>query len=197
LASEPALRSPDPLDQERLLDAAYRSPLGLRNGFHPTYNANGVVAHQSAATEGQSTKCWKYVQVYRNGVVEYVRVYAPHGRDDGRQLLPYQSVEKEVLLFCSAALTMYDEAGVEPPVVIMVTLLRAAGMTVSNACLPALQPQQLGADPLGLPEVRMDNLEHAVPALARRLTPAFDVLWNAFGAPKWPNYEQWCGQQQP
>jgi len=96
--------------------------------------------------------------------------------------------ERYVFRALAGHLALQERLGVDPPVLVMLTLLGVRGyrMTVSPPDFDAGTP--IDRDDLVVPEILFEDYETDPQAVAGRMRPAFDAVWNACGFARSPNY---------
>lgn len=153
--------------------------MGATN-FEPAHNFDGVAGYRPHA----------YTQVFRNGIIESVR--APRARPDEEppRLMGMANEDMILTAIRTQFLPLLNGLSVEPPIVILVSVLGARGWTVipnnpENYSMDGVTP--IARDTLALPNVMIDSYDADVP---RALKPAFDVLWNASGWPRSMGYNE-------
>jgi hypothetical protein len=166
-----------------LLAPIYRGPT-----WEGRFNFDGYLIYRS----GDSSI---YLQVFRNGIIEtanssVLNVY------EGRRSIPSVDYEKHLL----EKLPRYVEAerrlGIEPPFVLMVSLLEVLGYNMSTRHLlfpDPLTPREIDRDNLLPPEVYIEGATFDTGLLMK---PIFDAIWNAAGWEGSINYDgnKWVGQ---
>lgn len=78
--------------------------------------------------------------------------------------------------------------GVEPPVFIMVSLLRVKGFKIAYGDSPATYTEEIDRANLIIPEVMIDDFDGENDYIAEIMRPIFDTIWNAASHPFSPNY---------
>jgi hypothetical protein len=117
-----------------------------------------------------------YTQVFRNGAVELVGcgLVRPHG--DKRQIC-ITTFEPRVVAGVGNALAAQHALGVEPPFIVMLSLLQVKGFEIGPLD-PMKHPDVKPIDrhDLILPEILLENVGEDISA---SLAPTFGLLWNA------------------
>jgi hypothetical protein len=130
-----------------------------------------------------------YLQVFRNGVLESVEGLL---LDDGK--IPCIAYEKELLDVLSQYFSIGKRIGVDPPSLVMLSLLGVRGYTMATG-----QPfsgedrHQIDRQDLLAPPAIIEDYQCDPPEVMR---PAFDSIWNACGYPRSLNYDKsgkWVG----
>jgi hypothetical protein len=148
----------------------------VRNG---KYNSEGFRAYgHSVLNEKGSTG--SYVQIFHNGIVEAVDLHLLLEQYIRGQLFQ-QGLIKAVPRF----LAKQREIGVEPPLFIMLSLLRVKGFylyfgkeTISD---------KIDQDDILVPEIQINSTESNP---IQVMKPIFDVVWNAVGLAESTSYNQ-------
>ncbi|MDQ3969147.1 MAG: hypothetical protein M3275_12220, partial [Thermoproteota archaeon] len=135
-----------------------------------------------------------YTQAFRDGSVEAVDMrllrQSPNHTD-----IQITSVERECVESIKRYLSFQQRAGIEPPIIIMMSLLSVCGRSIPSTQYPGgYLPRAVlygkkfpfDRDHLILPDVIYDTHDQPVTEVMRR---AFDALWNAGGYPRSMNYD--------
>jgi len=149
----------------------------LRQEFDGVYAADGTSTNEP---EG-------YVFLFRNGALEVVDTGCldAHGE---RRLIPGQSFEEHLLRGLPNWLAALDSTGVEPPVVLMLSLLNAKGFAMgvgTGGRGHATHP--ISRDHLHVPGTILETLsiestnQDAPINVFNVMRPHFDAVWNACG----------------
>lgn len=178
----------DPMlyQQERLLPVVSG---GLGGNFR--VNLDGAVVHRNVTENG----CRAYTLLFRNGMVEAVRVFTVTSQANGAINIPSTTYENEILEFFSAMQTELVRLRLGPPLAIMYSLLRAknARLDVADAFGLDEHHGRFDRDTLLYPEVV--NVEQEDPG--NLLRPLFDMVWQSVGFPASGNYDvngRWQGR---
>ncbi len=154
-------------------------------------NFDGLLSYSGISAD---PKCYNYLQIFRNGCIEAVDnlLLEPH---NNQLLIPSIAFEKEILEATPRFLNLQRKLGVDPPIVLMLTLLGvlAYQMAVNTARFRFAQSQPVDRDSLIIPEVIVEDFDCDIEQLVR---PCFDIIWNAAGWPKSINYDnsgKWVG----
>src|SRR5262249_27978495 len=169
------------LEPARLL-GAYLPPL-WSTGFNHGYNVDGYYTHCERNGLGG------YVQVFRNGIVESAAGDVRDRQQDRDPIIYATSVEDQIATKAHDYLAALQNAGVAPPVLIMVAGGRMAGTTVIGNPVAALPPgsQALPAN-IRFPTVTLDDFVD-LEGCRRALRPVFDAIWNAAGYPRSQSFD--------
>ena len=144
---------------------------------HP--NFDGFVIYCRYATSSHSF----YIQIFRNGAIEAVDSIIL-----SKQYIPSVEFEKELLHWLSQSISFYRNIGVEPPFVVMLTLLGVAGYTIDNEPIPKDSHfRPIDRNDLVIPEAVIDSYDVSA---AEVMKPIFDAVWNAAGYFRCMNYDE-------
>lgn len=162
------------------------------HGFNSKYNLEGFITYTGSSTQRSAS----YTQLYRNGIIEAVDgvLIRPHGED---LFIPSIAYEEKLITALWHYFQVMKIIGVEPPVLIFLTLLGVKGyrMYVNPGTLA--WPSDFGPisnDILMLPEIIVENYDVETHTI---LKSSFDAIWNACGFPASRNYNdkgEWVGK---
>ena len=138
-----------------------------------------------------------YLQVFRSGIVEAVnRSLLEHGPDEPKYIANV-AYEDALLRGLRRILDLQKKLGVEPPVVVMLSLLGVKGYVMYVGVERRFGGgRPIDRDALLIPEVLVEDLDADVDAILR---PIFDALWNATGWPGSINFDEagkWVGMKR-
>lgn len=172
----------------QLIQALRRiSPPGS-NGHSQRFNLDGHLTYNGA----DSTISDAYAQLFRNGIIEAVRVWDEW---NGEISLPSVAYERETVSALRAYTEALPELGVVTPAYIFLSLLCVGGRRIAVQNLGfRRRDSQADRDSIVLPEILIEDW--AVDP-AETLRPLFDMVWNAFGFPRSLNYDEngrWTGR---
>jgi len=159
--------------------------IGSHKDWERRYNFDGLLI----ASEGRA-----YTQIFRNGIVEAVnsqgyQLFSDMGTN--KEFININLLEDVLLYYPARYVAALEQLGIEPPIVIMVSLLSVSGLPVVQYIQTRNgdSPQEIGTPidraELILPELLVEDLSSA-PELFMR--PALDMIWNAAGEPMSRNY---------
>ena len=146
------------------------SALGIKID-HRQFNFNGVVG--SSPISGTSSHT-AYVQVFRSGVIEAVRIL--NGRDEGTIVAP----EPKVFPSIGGFLSLLQKLQVPPPLFVFISLTGVRDHHLSYAADEGWVEKTeatIATFFLLRPEVEFRTLDSEA---HKALKPAFDAFWNAF-----------------
>ena len=156
------------------------------------YNFDGYLSYTTPPRERSACA---YMQVFRNGTIEAVESWVIGALDhmEDKKHIAIISYENYLIEALPILLAHQRQLGVEPPILLMLSLLGVAGYSIEptqgERRMPWYKPedQMIGKDPLLLPEVIIDRYEIEPDKVLR---PIFDALWNASGYPRCRNYNE-------
>jgi hypothetical protein len=132
-----------------------------------------------------------YLQVFRNGVLESVEGLL---LSDGEKGIPCIAYEKELLDALSRFFSIEKKIGVDPPILLMLSLLGVKGYRMATGQPFSWEDQhQIDRNDLLAPAAIVESYERDPPEVMR---PAFDSIWNACGYARSLNYSnsgKWVG----
>ena len=162
----------------------YTQPARLRpmaaSSWERRLNLEGLVAFASI------NPSYSYTQIYRTGVIEVVQGSLLSRQHQGRLIIPSIAYEKEVLDYLPSCLTVLKDLGVNPPVVLALTLTNTRGLIMAVDSYGMEFGYPIEADTLILPEAMVEDF--STPP-GRILKPLFDLVWNASGFPSSKNFD--------
>lgn len=169
------------LPDTNLLRPIYTSVWNHRHNF------DGLLTY---SLRPQSSSAHTYLQVFRNGSIEAVEAFLLRDR-----IVPSVAYEREILEALPRFLSAQKKLGVEPPFLIMLSLLGVSGytMAVDRHKFWYDNAHPIDRDTLLLPEILIENFEIDP---AEVMKPAFDAIWNSAGWPRSVNYDndgKWVG----
>jgi Putative DNA-binding domain len=143
------------------------------------YNLDGLVTYLEEG-EGRVTS---YVQVFRNGVIEAADAYAVVGRLGPPDLIPSKTFEQKVLDGVAPLLEALKFMEVDPPLVVMLSLVGVKGIRMGL--------EQGASDPIdrGVLLIPERLIETYPKDPAPLMHPLIDVVWNACGLERSPNFD--------
>jgi hypothetical protein len=152
------------------------------------YNFDGLLTVSSADGIARS-----YVQIFHNGCIEAVNTSLLRPRKD-RLSIPSLTFEDELRKFLAASLPFLQKLAVEPPLYIMLSLLRVKSyyMGSDRGYYDDIVP--FDRDTLLVRETVMDSFDDDIDHLMR---PVFNRVWNGSGVPASPYFDEqgrWQGK---
>lgn len=137
------------------------------------YNLDGLAAIQD--TEGAEKN--SYAQYFRNGIIESVDLLPRRKENE----LHYGSFEHDLPKGLKRLLRLNEGTGVQPPLVIMLTITGVRGYTIPygrDHSASGGPPHPINRNDLLIPEIIIEDFETDVD---RALEPIIDAMWNASG----------------
>lgn len=140
---------------------------------------------------------YSYTQIFRNGIIEAVDAFILEPKEPNNLLhnIPSIKYEENVIQKLSEYISVQNKLGVEPPFLIMLSLLdvKSYSMSVSSDCMLD-SVHQIDRNNLLMPEVMIENFDFEP---SKVMKPIFDAVWNACGYAGSQNYDysgNWRGQ---
>jgi hypothetical protein len=170
------------------------APLFHKTAYIARINIDGYLVYLQISGE---TKAVAYTQLFRNGVIETVDclfLIDP----DGKKRIASLAFEQDLIRDIHRFLMRLKALGVEPPILIMLSLLNVKEFYMSMEGMLGLglaQEQRLIDRNVLLPSEIV--VESYSPDLKKTLKPLFDAIWNAsghYGSPYYKNGE-WIGDK--
>lgn len=155
------------------------------NGFTHKYDLEGFLTYSN----DEMGKTYSYVKLYNNGILEAVEgKYLNPKQNDGQLLIRGSAYENALIKSLSVYLSALKVLGVKLPIFVLLTLvgIRGYSMFVGEKIFNIPGNTGINRDNLFIPEVIIENYPAAPEEV---LKPCFDTLWNAFGFPGSPNYD--------
>jgi hypothetical protein len=153
-------------------------------------NLDGLAAYCGGVTGSMA-----YTQLFWNGSIEAVEAYWLNvGRSGGARTIPHRIIEQKLLSFLSKSLDIQKGLGVNPPVVIALSLTETSGLKMATDMDPFDQGTLITEENLILPETMVENFDESPSKILR---PLFDLVWNACGYAKSANFDDqgnWIGR---
>jgi hypothetical protein len=150
-----------------------RLPPMSSGSYDHRYNFDGYLTHN---TRDNPPVCHSYTQLFRTGAVEAVDGRILFGRQPADKLFPAPAVERQLLTAARTYLSLLKDLEVQPPLVVMVTLLDVRGYYISSRDGDTWAA--FDRDNLLLPDQLVEDLDMNADMLLR---PAFDAMWQASG----------------
>jgi hypothetical protein len=139
-----------------------------------------------------------YTQVFRNGVIEAVRVGVLNGRQDDPGLIPSLAYEEALVGYLPQCFEILHRLGCQPPVLVGISLIGVRGFRLAVDVMTELaigRSRPIDRDLLMLPGILVDDLATPVAPL---LKPTLDMVWNACGYAASPHFDEagnWIGRR--
>jgi hypothetical protein len=174
-------------------------PNDVRNLFRPSslssstawrYNADGFLVYSLKGADA----CASYVQMFRNGCLEYGDGYILNvGNQRGRLGdIPSQAFEEKLVAVFGTAVLALNRLGVEDPVYFSCTLVGVQGSTLSRDGVSFYEvdvQHKFDRQVVQSPEIQIGRNEPA-PYL-NSLLPIVDSIWQANGYEETPWLKKW------
>ena len=158
-------------------------PYPNSNGWKSRINLEGNVSYAI----GNEGRCYSYVQIYRNGIIEAVSSGLLSARQDGKQIIPSKTYEKEIINSTKKYLEILKSLEIFPPIVFGLSFINIRGYNLGVGTNTFLEDIKYAKDILHLPEVVINEYSDETDKLLR---DTFDYVWNAFGFEKSFNYDE-------
>jgi len=165
-------------------------PMGGVMGYSPQINFDGF-ANINRGSDGQ---CWAYTQIFRNGIIEAVKVRAAMKRNE-ELLIPTLDFDRYVLEALPTYLHALESLNIPPPVVLMLTLQGVRGARLGINPPPLEDVGQIKQSTLELPEIVIERYGSPVDS-QRAIRPAFDAMWSTAGYARSKHFDKndnWVG----
>lgn len=158
-------------------------PIGM-GSWSDRINVDGYLAHDARADGGDGMA---YTQLFRNGIIEAVNHRLLRERDAGRKFIPGIAYEEQLIAAFKKYVALQRELAIQPPIVVMLSLLSVKGFTMSanHSFADCMRP--IDRSSLLLPEVILEDYG-ATPEQVLR--PVFDSVWQACGFRRCLNYTE-------
>jgi hypothetical protein len=153
------------------------------------YNFDGLLTYSRFSA---SSPAHSYLQIFNNGIFEAVEAYLLR---DTKRTIPSVAYERELLDALSRYLSIQQQLGIKPPLLIMLSMIWVSGytMAVNQRRFPFSENHPIDRDILLVPEVKVENFGSDPGKVMR---PIFNAIWNATGWPQSMNYDaegKWVG----
>jgi hypothetical protein len=162
-------------------------------GYSPRINFEGF----GTFFMGSDGLCRSYTQVFRNGIIEAVKVGILGENDDGTVVLSSLAFDQWILRVLPDYLKALRELNVPAPITMMLSLQGVRGaFLVTHVNWRINPPPPFDRAVLELPEVVVEQYG-TFEAYQRTVRPAFDALWNAagyFGSKHFDAQGRWIAQ---
>jgi hypothetical protein len=153
-------------------------------GWSGLINLDGYLVY-TATGDGNDIS---YVQIYRNGIIEFVCASMFDDHEDGKPFIPSTYYEIEVIKAFRSSLEAYQTLEIEFPLALAVsfTNIRGYRFAVDQRILRSTMKDRLYKKELLSTPIEI--LTDAADSAPKMLKPVFDTVWNAFGYPGSRNY---------
>ncbi len=182
IVPQSAFESPANLDLKAIRQGHdFLWPINSGSSGSTRYNFDGLLRAISGDEYEQS-----YVQLFHNGIIEAVNSSLLKKRSD-KSTITSRTFEEEIRKFVSTSLSFLQEHGVEPPLHIMMSLLRVKGYRMALNESDHRESYPIDREELLVPAGVLASSESDVD---RVMLPAFNRIWNASGVDSSPNYDE-------
>ncbi len=147
----------------------------LRLEYSQRYNFDGFLTF---AELQDSPLTHSYLQIFRNGIIEAVEAFLLNSEQGKRILI--SPFEQELLKATSKFLQLQKYLGVEPPLLVMLTLLGVSDyiIPVDPIRFPRRPRHPIDRDVLPISAILVESFQYDISQIMR---PIFDAVWNAAG----------------
>jgi len=164
-------------------------PSSLLLGTASRYNADGCLVYSLK----DANVCASYVQMFRNGCLEYGDGYILNVETDrgGPGLIPSGIFEERLQNTFGNALLVLNRLAIEDPIYFSCTLIGVQGLRLSRGSLDVFDVQQHAFDRqiIQTPELQIDRAEQK--PYRNSLLPIVDSIWQANGYEETPRKNLW------
>jgi len=142
-------------------------------------NIDGILRYQAPGNN------YSYTQLFRNGIVEAVRIYRSF--EGKTSLFPIIEFEREFRAWLHTTLKIFKELEVQPPFYAFIIIRDGLGSVIDTRTLGGNLPvitnaySPLDRDPLSIPETIIEDFEENLDVKLRMI---FTAVWNAYGMPR-------------
>ncbi|HEV2757176.1 MAG TPA: hypothetical protein VG318_15530 [Actinomycetota bacterium] len=169
-----AVNKPHTVDLQRMGEEMWRlAPLAPRAGFDDSPNFDGLLTYG-----GGDDGAYTYLQLFRDGSIETLRTITP--RPESQPKIPSVNFEKQLIEALPRCLSIQKELGLDPPFVLMLSLLGVSGYAFAIDQRQGLYEEggRIPQDRLLVRELPIETFHIDAAAV---LKPLFDQIWNAAG----------------
>ena len=144
-------------------------------GYH-FMNVDGLVL---VAGDDDRTAGKAYVQVFRSGAVETADTKIMLPAQDGSHVIRRKTLEQNLSEFVYSIGNFYKSVGIEPPIVVTVTMLGVKGFTGVSSGRDSTPP--IPKSTIRFPPVEISQFADNFSDAGNGLRPIFDVLAQSVG----------------
>lgn len=167
------------LDLSPILQDSSKLPPIFNSGWNREINFEGVMTYSSSKKS--------YVQMYRSGIIEAVdSEMLSTDTKVGRLAIAGYGYEYRLLRSLYSYLKILKELNVNPPIVCFLTLTRIKGYAMEYQDSFGDEGHKIDRDILQLPERIIESFDVKPEEILR---PTFDLIWNACGLERSPNFD--------
>lgn len=153
------------------------------------YNLDGLLFHGAEINPGSISR-GKYLQIFRNGAIEFTDTGLLNRVDT---IIPYIEYERTIIALLPIFLEIEKEIGIDAPFIVMLTLLGVNGYTLgqseklSDGRTMPISHQKIEQNELLIPDIIIEDFNKDI---SKHLKAIFDVVWQACGLPQSRNYDK-------
>ncbi|CAN7205864.1 ATP-binding protein [Paenibacillus sp. LjRoot153] len=179
--------SNDLLDVSTFRDQSTRLWALSTTGLDYKYNYDGFITFAKWSADAHPHT---YTQLTRHGIIEAVETGSLlRVEENGRRIIYSSGIEHEIIIQTSKYFGVLSSLGVQPPIVLMVSLLGVKDFAIfERDSIIFGDDNRIDKEDLLLPEIVIETMPANPAELARLLRPVFDTYWNAAGYPACRNY---------
>lgn len=168
-------------------------PIGASYGSKHRYNFDGIVKYCSS----HPPTCYSYTQLFRHGGIEAVDALILQAVEE-EKVISSVCYEQELINCLQQYLLLQQQLELNPPVLIMLSLLGVKNYTMDNTYPMKLlgKTYPIDRDNLVVPEIVVEDYAMKASDILR---PAFDAIWQACGWDCCKNYDtdgNWIGNRR-
>jgi hypothetical protein len=189
-----SFRSRQLIDVSSMHDLSTKFAPIAASGWDHRLNLDGHVTYAGRSDEGG---CHSYTQFFRNGIVEAVLSDIVRVAEGGAKIMQARYYEHHLTQrhrTIDQFMKGLRELEIEPPIWCFLSFVGVKGARIPTEGYFPDERRDIDRDVLLLPESNIDNLEVSG---ARILRPLFDLVWNASGYARSPNFDadsNWIGR---
>jgi hypothetical protein len=163
----------------------YKSLFPAAGGSFASYHLNfdGLVVYSGK----EQNVSLAYTQLFRSGILEFVRVYAARGEE---RYIMSERHEDELLKSYNAGIGVLRKVGIDPPLIVFLTLANAKGYRLRLGHREHLfqdDPVPFDRDVMLIPDIQVESFDQRDIDVLR---PMFDIVWNAGGYEHSLNFDE-------
>jgi hypothetical protein len=157
------------------------------------FNLDGLLSSSISMDAGQQGQAWRYVQFFRDGIIEAVDAHLLRQDPEARLTIRPAWLEHRCIPACAQALTLLRRLEMAPPILVFWSMMGVRGFRIyrfpSETLDWGMSPGAIDRDNLLLPEVWLEEYPSDTVTLIDTLRVPFDALWNATGFSEWLTYQ--------
>jgi hypothetical protein len=150
-------------------------------GYH--LNFDGLVVYSGK----EQNVSLAYTQLFRSGILEFVCVYEAKR---GERYIMSDRYEDELLKNYNAGISVLRKMGIDPPLIVFLTLANAKGYSLRLGNRESLfqdDPVPFDRDVMLIPDIQVESFDQRDIDVLR---PMFDIVWNAGGYERSLNFDE-------